>query len=213
MESQSSKPRQITIGICTSALKSNIEAFIEKVKSRPNVAVKFIQLPYNDLDSFRLPSEELDGVIICHSINNRRFAITDVTDALYDKFLPHVQNKIGKENVCVIAHDFRWPMGPTGSANHTKVKETYMVSFKRNQSTTFKCSKLAIICGSLDKHVEVDGTDWKHLQNFVLQCHVTRSWIVHVLSTSLALIKFFVHVLSTPSPLPPSYFNAHLPGR
>ncbi|XP_041458931.1 uncharacterized protein LOC121410727 [Lytechinus variegatus] len=188
MESQSSKPRPVTIGICTSALKSNIEAFINKVKSFPNVAVKFIQLPYNDLDSFRLSSEGLDGVILCHSINNRRFAITDVMDALYDKFLHHVQNKFGKENVCVIAHDFPWPMGPTGSANHTKVKETYMDSFQRNQSTTFKCSKLAIICGSLDKHVEVDETDWKHLQNFVLQCRVTRSWIVHVLSTSLSMI-------------------------
>ena len=57
--------------------------------------VKFIQLPYNDLDSFRLDEEGLHGVILCHSIHNRRFAITDVLDALYDKFLPHAKKLYG----------------------------------------------------------------------------------------------------------------------
>ncbi|XP_041458933.1 uncharacterized protein LOC121410728 [Lytechinus variegatus] len=177
MESQSSKPRPITLGICTSALKSNIEAFINKVKSLPNVAFKFIQLPYNDLDSFRLSNEGLDGVILCHSINNRRFAITDVMDALYDKFLPHVKQVFGKDNVCVIAHDFPWPMG-SGRDGHTKVKGTYMDTFQYKQFTTFECAKLAIICGKLDKVMDMDEEDCKKIEDFVYNmCRMRKSYI------------------------------------
>ncbi|XP_063953234.1 uncharacterized protein LOC129255563 [Lytechinus pictus] len=176
MESQSLNPGPVTIGICTSALKSNIEAFINKVKSLPNVAVKFIQLPYNDLDSFRLSSEGLDGVIVCHSINNRQFAITDVMDALYDKFLPHVKQVFGKDNVCVIVHDFSWPMG-SGRDGHTKVKGTYMNTFRYKQFTTFECAKLATICGRQDKVIEMDEEDFKKTEDFVYQCGKRKPYI------------------------------------
>nr|XP_054749889.1 uncharacterized protein LOC129255567 [Lytechinus pictus] len=159
----------VTVGICTSALESNIEALLNKVKSLPNVAVKSIQLPYNDLDSFRLSSEGLDGVIICHSINNRRFAITDVRDALYDKFLPHVKEVFGKDNVCVIAHDFPWPMGPRAD-DHAMIKGTYMDRFRSKQFTTFECSKLAIISGKLDTQMDMDQEDLEQFQEFIYQC-------------------------------------------
>eukprot|EP00057_Strongylocentrotus_purpuratus_P002101 XP_003723845.1 PREDICTED: uncharacterized protein LOC100891260 isoform X1 [Strongylocentrotus purpuratus] len=163
-----------TIGICTSALRSNIKALIAKVSCLTNVTVRFIELPYNGLDSFRLSSAGLDGVIICHSINNRRFAITDVMDALYDKFLPHVKQELGKNNVCVIAHDFPWPMGPAGSSheNHIRIKDTYMDTFRSKQFTTFECSKLAMICGRLDTQVDMDKNDWTQFEIFARQCQV-----------------------------------------
>ncbi|XP_030856116.1 uncharacterized protein LOC100891260 [Strongylocentrotus purpuratus] len=172
METPSSMAKPVTIGICTSALRSNIEAFMEKVSSLTNVTVRFIELPYNDLDSFRLSSAELDGLIICHSINNRRFAITDVMDALYDKFLPHVKQKLGKDNVCVIAHDFPWPMAGSSHENHIRIKNTYMDSFRSKQFTTFECSKLAMICGRLDTQVDMDKNDWTQFEIFARQCQV-----------------------------------------
>eukprot|EP00057_Strongylocentrotus_purpuratus_P021867 XP_011676341.1 PREDICTED: uncharacterized protein LOC100891260 isoform X3 [Strongylocentrotus purpuratus] len=159
-----------TIGICTSALRSNIKALIAKVSCLTNVTVRFIELPYNGLDSFRLSSAGLDGVIICHSINNRRFAITDVMDALYDKFLPHVKQELGKGNVYVVAHDFPWPMTSTGSSkDHAKIKESHMVNFRSNQPTTFECCDLAMICGKLDHQVDMDKEDWTQLEAFVRQ--------------------------------------------
>eukprot|EP00057_Strongylocentrotus_purpuratus_P021872 XP_011676346.1 PREDICTED: uncharacterized protein LOC100892197 [Strongylocentrotus purpuratus] len=168
--------RHMEIGICTSSLKSNIEAFIAMVSGLTNVTVRFIELPYNDLDSFRLSSAGLDGVIICHSINNRRFAITDVMDALYDNFLPHVREVFGKANVCVIAHDFSWPMGTASAGSlpkdHATIKDTYMGIFRSNQPTTFDCCKLAMICGALDKQVDIDREDWKQLEVFLHQCRV-----------------------------------------
>ncbi|XP_011676342.1 uncharacterized protein LOC100892117 [Strongylocentrotus purpuratus] len=174
MELPSSKAKPVTIGICTSALRSNIEAFIAKVSALINVTVRFIELPYNDLDSFRLLSDGLDGVIICHSINNRGFAITDVMDALYDKFLPRVRRNFGKDRVCVFAHDFPWPMAPGGPSrnDHAAIKDTYMGSFRSNQPTTFECCKLAMICGRLDKQVDMDEEDWKQLEVFLYQCRV-----------------------------------------
>eukprot|EP00057_Strongylocentrotus_purpuratus_P021866 XP_011676340.1 PREDICTED: uncharacterized protein LOC100891260 isoform X2 [Strongylocentrotus purpuratus] len=163
-------PRQVTIGICTSSMRPSIKALITKVSALTNVTVRFIELPYNDFDSFRLPSAGLDGVIICHSIKNRRFAITDVMDALYDKFLPHVKQELGKGNVYVVAHDFPWPMTSTGSSkDHAKIKESHMVNFRSNQPTTFECCDLAMICGKLDHQVDMDKEDWTQLEAFVRQ--------------------------------------------
>eukprot|EP00057_Strongylocentrotus_purpuratus_P021871 XP_011676345.1 PREDICTED: uncharacterized protein LOC100891336 isoform X3 [Strongylocentrotus purpuratus] len=191
METPSSMARPVTIGICTSALRSNIEAFITKVSILTYVTVRFIKLPYNDLDSFRLSSAGLDGVIICHSINNRRFAITDVMDSLYDKFLPRVRRNFGKDSVCVIAHDFQWPMGPAGSSheNHIRIKDTHMDSFRSKQFTTFECSKLAMICGRLDTQVDMDEEDWKQLEDFLLQCRVKPEWAWNIIYSILDTIE------------------------
>ncbi|XP_054750500.2 uncharacterized protein LOC129256279 [Lytechinus pictus] len=175
MANPTGKEREKAVAICSSASKSNIKAFITMVSNMKNTTVKFIQLPYNDLDSFRLSSEGLDGVIVCHSINNRRFAITDVMDALYDKFLPHVKQVFGKSNVFVIAHDFPWPMKSAGSSTadqHAKIKSSHMESFRDKQPTTFECSHRAIICGNMDKQVDMDKGDREQLEVFVRQCNV-----------------------------------------
>lgn len=61
--------------------------------------VKHVELPYNDLDSFTLDGwDKSDVIILCHSIENRRLSLTDVTDALYDNFIQKVSKLIGKLN-------------------------------------------------------------------------------------------------------------------
>eukprot|EP00057_Strongylocentrotus_purpuratus_P002103 XP_003723847.1 PREDICTED: uncharacterized protein LOC100891416 [Strongylocentrotus purpuratus] len=92
-------------------------------------------------------------------------------DALYDKFLPHVKQELGKGNVCVVAHDFPWPMKSTGSSkDHANIKESHMENFRSNQPTTFKCCGLATISGKLDHQVNMDKEDWTKLEAFVRQC-------------------------------------------
>ncbi|XP_071495468.1 uncharacterized protein [Diadema antillarum] len=81
------------IGVCDSGQESSIKSLLHELRdlsSRSGGEVRFIQLPYSDLDSFELARGIVDGIILCHSIHNRRFSITDVDDALYDKFLPRM---------------------------------------------------------------------------------------------------------------------------
>ncbi|XP_071507184.1 uncharacterized protein [Diadema antillarum] len=160
-----------TIGVCTSALETNIQALLTRLRETSNADIKFVQLPYNDVGSYRLDSRNMDGIILCHSIHNRRFAITDVTDALYDEFLPRAMRVFGKDNVAVIVHDFKWPFGDGESVEgHDRVKKTLMTSFK-GQPTTFQCSKLALICGRLDGIIQMDDDDLQLLQEFMANCH------------------------------------------
>ncbi|XP_072181244.1 uncharacterized protein [Diadema setosum] len=161
-----------TIGVCTSAWESNIKGLLSELERIPEVKVKFIQLPYNDLKNYRLPADEIDGVILCHSIHNRRFAISDVMDALYNDFLPHAAKTLGESNIAVIGHDFQWPFKSADSrSSHTQLKEEKMASFRIQQPTAFKCSSLAMICGRLDKKLEMDEEDWEQLETFTTNVH------------------------------------------
>ncbi|XP_071491311.1 uncharacterized protein [Diadema antillarum] len=157
-----------TIGVCTSAMQANIQAFLTRLRETSNANIKFVQLPYNAVGSYPLDSRTMDGIILCHSIHNRRFGITDVMDALYDEFLPNARRVFGRDNVAVIGHDFKWPFGDVQSGKgHARVKETHMASFRVKQPTTFQCSGLALICGRLDERVEMDEDDLQMLQEFV----------------------------------------------
>ena len=90
----------VRIGVCTSAQTSSITALVTKLADLANVEVTLVDLPYNDLDSYWLEVGRFDAIILCHSIHNRRFAITDVLDALYDKFLPYASDTLGRINFC-----------------------------------------------------------------------------------------------------------------
>ncbi|XP_071495458.1 uncharacterized protein [Diadema antillarum] len=155
-----------TIGVCTSDMETNIQALLTRLRETSNADIKFVKLPYNDVGSYPLDSMNVDGIILCHSKHNRRFALTDVTDALYDGFLSNAKRVFGKDNVAVIGHDFKWPLGDGES-----VKETFMERFKREQPTTFQCSRLALICGRLDRIVHMDEDDLQLLQEFMASCH------------------------------------------
>lgn len=83
---------------------------------------------------------------------------------------------VGQANVCVIAHDFSWPMGTARAGSlpkgHARIKDTYMDNFRSKQFTTFECCKLAMICGRLDKRVDIDEEDWIQLEVFLHQFRV-----------------------------------------
>ncbi|XP_071495457.1 uncharacterized protein [Diadema antillarum] len=158
------------IGVCSSARQDNVSGLLSRLNRLPKVEALFVELPYNDLDKFRLPRGRLHGIILCHSIHNRRFAITDVTDALYNKFLPHAKDTLGKQNVAVIGHDFSWPLSKEDAQSgisHSQKKRNQMAAFEIQQPTAFDCSSLAMVCGRLDANWEMDPEDWESLLSFV----------------------------------------------
>ncbi|XP_071495471.1 uncharacterized protein [Diadema antillarum] len=155
------------IGVCSSGPESSINRLLRVLRdlsSRSGDEVRFIQLPYNDLDSFKLARGTVDGIVLCHSIHNRRFSITDVDDALYDKFLPRMAETFGRENVAVIAHDFPWP---SNENLHTQVQEARMASFRIKQPTTFDSSALVLTSGRMDAILQMDVGDLEKLERFV----------------------------------------------
>ncbi|XP_071495470.1 uncharacterized protein [Diadema antillarum] len=162
----------VIVGVCSSSGRESIRAFQSQLRSEQEVVVKFIELPYNNLDAYRLKRDCADKVILCHSIHNRRFAITDVVDSLYDKFLNHAKGTFGKENVAVIAHDFPQPESGDGEARKrlTKVR---MASFHIKQPTTFQCTDLALTCGKLDTVVDIDNGDWLQVKRFLTRSRQT----------------------------------------
>ncbi|XP_071507170.1 uncharacterized protein [Diadema antillarum] len=159
-----------TIGVCSSARQDNVSGLLSRLNRIPKVEALFVELPYNDVDKFRLPRGRLHGIILCHSIHNRRFAITDVTDALYNKFLPHAKDTLGKRNVAVIGHDFSWTLSKEdvqSGISHSQKKRSQMTTFRNQQPTTFACSSLAMVCGRLGANWEMDPEDWESLVSFV----------------------------------------------
>ncbi|XP_072166235.1 uncharacterized protein [Diadema setosum] len=139
------KPRVL---VCTSSLQSNVQGFIDCISrefGHLTRDIQFCQLPYNDVSDFSFRDRPVDAVILCHSIHNRRMAITDVTDALYDKFLPRAEHLLGKNNIGVIVHDM-----PSEKMD-TSDKYKQQIGFLRTtQPTTFACASLVEMAGKLE---------------------------------------------------------------
>ncbi|XP_030853891.1 uncharacterized protein LOC105441932 [Strongylocentrotus purpuratus] len=184
----------ITIGVCTSAFERNIGGLLSKLRSTlPMINFRMVSLPYNDLDNYPLEQERLDGLILCHSIQNRRLAITDVLDAIYDKYLPRAKKHLGKENVVVIAHDFSWPFQ----------KKATMETFRMNQPTAVKCSSLVLLSGSLDNTVQMDSDDWNQLTAFAREVKPLESSplksafdvVINWFQSAMSLVIFVIFVI------------------
>ncbi|XP_003731132.3 uncharacterized protein LOC100890064 [Strongylocentrotus purpuratus] len=136
------EPIQPTVRVCTSALYSNIEGFVVELRDHSCDLVedvKHVELPYNDLDSFTLDGwDKSDVVILCHSIENRRLSLTDVTDALYDNFIQKVSKLIGKDALIVIAHDFKWT-----DDQPPKVRKDQEETIRARQPTVYKFAEMS----------------------------------------------------------------------
>ena len=98
------EPRGISVVIMTSSLTSSVHALNQRLEELCSTMigivgeVRILELPYSGIDSYRFSNDEhFDVMILCHSIQNRRFAITDVVDSLYDEFLAYC-NAIGKNH-------------------------------------------------------------------------------------------------------------------
>ncbi|XP_030840285.1 uncharacterized protein LOC115923530 [Strongylocentrotus purpuratus] len=144
----SPSPRRISISVCSSANEYNVEGFMSKLTelraAQPHMIadVRFRSLPYNDIDSFKFPSNDpVDVMVLCHSIQNRGFSITNVLNALYEKHLKYCRDVVGKKKLAVIVHDF--------SDCKTKTLDARMESLRRSQPLTFELVDTVIICGSL----------------------------------------------------------------
>ena len=101
--------RPISISICTCAQADSVKALLNYLKKlkrdKPHLKIKDVKvhlLPYNDLDKYRFfPQNPVDVMVLCHSVVSRRFAITDVLDSLYDKFLPYCRKVVGKKSLSI----------------------------------------------------------------------------------------------------------------
>ena len=72
-----------------------------------NSEVNVEQLPYSCLREYRFQGDHSDVIILCHSVENRRFAITDVHDSLYDEFLQNCMEIVGKSRIVKFSNN--WP--------------------------------------------------------------------------------------------------------
>ncbi|XP_030840289.1 uncharacterized protein LOC752765 [Strongylocentrotus purpuratus] len=156
--------RKVTVTLMTSWHLSSIEGLKQKLinlrRVRPDLieAVKVLVLPFSGLQRFTF-TEDVDIMVLCHSIVNRRFGITNVTDSLYDEFLDYCNKTLGKERIVVIAHDFR--------QEKDEVRAVTMNTFKHTQWSTFEKAGLVMICGMIDKIPEIQEKDWKSLEKFL----------------------------------------------
>nr|XP_054773373.1 uncharacterized protein LOC129281464 [Lytechinus pictus] len=156
--------RRVKVTVCSSSLMETVSGLIQYIQQKlPDVVekVEFRSLPYNisDIDKFDLRG--IDVLLLCHSIYNRRFSITDVTDALYDRFLPRAKKYFGKGKVGVIVHDF--------SENHLSEDKipSKMSTFRHTQPTTFQCASLVLIGGQLSHDlVELTNEQRSDLRQF-----------------------------------------------
>nr|XP_054773372.1 uncharacterized protein LOC129281463 [Lytechinus pictus] len=166
-----SPTRRVKVTVCSCSLEESVSGLIQYIQRNLSDVVEHVEfrsLPYNirDIDKFDLRG--IDVLLLCHSIDNRRLSITDVTDALYDTFLPRAKKYLGKCKVGVIAHDF---------------PEDYKMSnFRSKQPTTFKCASLVLTGGQLSRD-PVELTEKKLgdvKQFFYLASHPRRWERIHV---------------------------------
>ncbi|XP_072180613.1 uncharacterized protein [Diadema setosum] len=157
------KPRVL---VCTSSLQSSVQGFIDYITrefGHLSRDIQFCQLPYNDVSEFSFRDRPVDAVILCHSIHNRRMAITNVTDALYDKFLPRVAHLLGKNNIGVIVHDM-----PSEKMDTSDKYEQQIGFLKTTQPTTFACASLVAMAGELGPNSpELFGDSLVQIEQFL----------------------------------------------
>ncbi|XP_072176584.1 uncharacterized protein [Diadema setosum] len=156
--------RRISVTVCGSQREVCVSGFIEFLqKSYPQIIadVKYEEIPYNSIDSFRF-SGPVDVVILVHSIYNRRMAITNVPDALFNKFLPMAKRLVGHEKLAILVHDMSYPID-------RKEMDQRMCSFHDLQPLAFQCSDLVMTCGKLDdkQPIQIDDMEMTRMKMFL----------------------------------------------
>ncbi|XP_041457946.1 uncharacterized protein LOC121410127 [Lytechinus variegatus] len=157
--------KNIKVAVYTSSDRENVKGLITEIRERMADCVeevKYVQLPYNISDMQKMKLDKNYYMLLCHSINNRRFSITNVTDALYDDFLKKAKKRLGRQKVGVIAHDFQF------AELSSEILESKMISFKNTQERTFRKSILQLIGGQLsDSPVELNNDQWQELEKYL----------------------------------------------
>ncbi|XP_071478359.1 uncharacterized protein [Diadema antillarum] len=159
--------KKVSISVCTSSPESSVQGLIDLLRSwqgaKPELIaeVKFHLLPYNDIDEYRFKYDDpVDVMILCHSISNRGFSITNVDNAIYDRYLDYCSGVIGKEKMAVIGYNFKSIDDDTSSSRQA--------SFKIRQPKIFDVTSLVITCGSLaQREPEIRQEDRASLLKFI----------------------------------------------
>nr|XP_054752491.1 uncharacterized protein LOC129258067 [Lytechinus pictus] len=156
--------RKVDVCVCSCSSSETLAGLIRQIKDDMSdvvANVRFETLPYNIIDMDTFDFNGIDVLLLCHSIENRRFSLTNVTDALYDGFLPKARKYVGMSKVGVIAYDFSKEM-------LTEENLTYqMESFRNNQETTFRNSSVVLIGGQLNQvPIELNQDQLNELKTF-----------------------------------------------
>ncbi|XP_030840999.1 uncharacterized protein LOC115923805 [Strongylocentrotus purpuratus] len=152
------------IYLCTSRGIVSIRGLKEKLQALSDPSrcvVQDLELPYNRLEQFKFPSEvnSTDAMILCHSIRNRGFSITDVQDSIYDEFLKSCNEVFGRDHMVVVVHDFNF---------NKETLKGQMETFQSIQPATFKMAGLVVLAGKLDDtEVQLCQDDLAQLEKFV----------------------------------------------
>lgn len=91
--------KKVDVCVCSGSHSDNVQGLIQQIQEdMPDVVktVRFQTLPYNIRDMNAFDFRGIDVLLLCHSIENRRFSLTNVTDALYDGFLPEAKKFVGE---------------------------------------------------------------------------------------------------------------------
>eukprot|EP00057_Strongylocentrotus_purpuratus_P024725 XP_011679199.1 PREDICTED: uncharacterized protein LOC105445387 isoform X2 [Strongylocentrotus purpuratus] len=94
--------KKVSVVVCSCSHSNNVEGLIQLIRQHMNDVVETVRyefLPYNIRDMNKFDLSGIDVLLLCHSIENRRFSITNVTDALYDGFLPRARKHLGEVRV------------------------------------------------------------------------------------------------------------------
>eukprot|EP00057_Strongylocentrotus_purpuratus_P008345 XP_011662819.1 PREDICTED: uncharacterized protein LOC100889105 isoform X2 [Strongylocentrotus purpuratus] len=140
--------KTVDVCVCSCSQMNTVQGLIQQIREEMTDVVgsmTFQTLPYNIRDLNVFDFSGIDVLLLCHSIENRRFSLTNVTSALYDVFLPRAKNYLGKSKVGVIAYDLS-----EDSLEQDCVAIT-MNWLRDKQETTFACSSLVLIGGQLSQ--------------------------------------------------------------
>ncbi|XP_030847471.1 uncharacterized protein LOC100893300 [Strongylocentrotus purpuratus] len=98
-------------------------------------------------------------MILCHSVHNRGFSITDVQNSIYDEFLKNCNQVFGRDHMVVVVHDFNF---------NKEALKGQMETFQSIQPATFKMAGLVVLAGKLDDtEVQLCQDDLTQLEKFV----------------------------------------------
>eukprot|EP00057_Strongylocentrotus_purpuratus_P008347 XP_011662821.1 PREDICTED: uncharacterized protein LOC105437660 [Strongylocentrotus purpuratus] len=156
--------KKVDVCVCSGSHSDNVQGLIQQIEEDMTDvvrSVRFQTLPFNmrNMDAFDFSG--MDVLLLCHSIDNRGFSLTNVNGALYDGFLQKAKKYVGKSKVGVIAHDF--PEEVRTAENLS----SRMESFRTQQKTSFTTSSVVLIGGRLNQvPVELNQEQINELEQF-----------------------------------------------
>ena len=91
--------KKVDVCVCSGSRSDNVQGLIQQIKEdMADVvgSVRFQTLPFNTKNMDAFDFSGIDVLLLCHSIDNRGFSLTNVIGALYDNFLPMAKKFVGE---------------------------------------------------------------------------------------------------------------------